>query len=278
MLDAPLAQVDRACSAAVVAFAACVAVAYGARRLVMQQRAARFARVDKDGGSALLGQGAMNVGYWALQPVGSACVALGIGANAITLGSLVLAVGAGVALGFGMIGLGALLAGVSSLGDALDGLVARKTGTASDAGEVFDAAVDRYAELFFLGGLAVFYRETVWALVACVAAIAGSFMVSYATAKAEALHVQAPRGAMRRPERAAYLVVGATLTPLVGASWVVSPVLAAVLLVAVVANVSAARRFGAIARALRRNVPAPSPEPSHLDHAAPPFPLSEKRP
>ena len=47
---------------------------------------------------------------------------------------------------------------VSSACDALDGMVARETGTASDAGEVLDAAVDRYAELFFFGGVACYER------------------------------------------------------------------------------------------------------------------------
>jgi phosphatidylglycerophosphate synthase len=271
---------DRACAAALVAFVACVAAAYGARRVLLHQRAARFARVDADGGSALLGQGAMNVFHWALQPLGAACVALGIGANTITFVSLILGVAAGVALADGMFGLGALLSGISSMCDALDGLVARKTGTASDSGEVFDAAVDRYVELFFLGGLAYFYRDQPWSLVACVAALGGSFMVSYATAKAEALHVKAPRGSMRRPERAAYLVAGATLTPLLESNLslgtaTLTPMLAAVVLVAVVANYSAAARLFAIARALHRPRPAGPADSGHAPAAS--IPLPEER-
>jgi phosphatidylglycerophosphate synthase len=267
---------DRACAAAVVAFTACGAAAYAARRLTYGR--ARFARVDKDGGSALLGQGTMNAAYWALQPFGSVCVALGIGANVITFGSLLLAIAAGVALAKGMFGLGALLAGISSIFDALDGLVARKTGTASDSGEVFDASVDRYAELFFLGGLAFFYRDVPWALVACMSALGGSFMVSYATAKAEALQVKAPRGAMRRPERAAYLVAGATLTPLLGAEWPITPMLMTVLLVAIVGNASAVNRFMAIARAVARpSPPLPRPEPSETPAPDVSIPLPEER-
>jgi len=91
-------------------------------------------------------------------------------------------------------------------------------------------------------------------------------MVSYSTAKAEALHVTAPRGAMRRAERAVYLVAGAALTPLSGvlaarlslAGWVQdAPILAALALVGIVANASAIRRLYAIAQSTRRAAAPP---------------------
>jgi len=37
-------------------------------------------------------------------------------------------------------------------------MVARARGTASDAGELIDAAVDRYAEIATFAGIAAFYR------------------------------------------------------------------------------------------------------------------------
>jgi CDP-diacylglycerol--glycerol-3-phosphate 3-phosphatidyltransferase len=223
-----------------------------------------YARVARDGGSVLLGARAMNAGYWALQPLGRACVRVGISANDVTLASLALSFVAGVLLATGHFGLAALVTALASLGDALDGLVARASGTASNAGEVLDAAVDRYAELFFLGGLAVHYRDSVAALVLVLAAILGSFMVSYSTAKAEALGVEPPRGAMRRAERATYLAIGAVLVPVAAAAfdalapsassaWPLAreaPMLAALALVAVVGNVSAVRRLRAVARAV----------------------------
>ena len=52
---------------------------------------------------------------------------------------------------------------------------------------MLDAAVDRYVELFFLAGLAFHFRAHRGCLLLVLAAIGGSFMVSYATAKAEAL-------------------------------------------------------------------------------------------
>jgi len=219
---------------------------------------AKFDRVEKDKGSALFGASLMQAGYWSLDYVGRGLSALGATANSISLGSLVLGIGAGVALAFGHYGLGALLAVLSALGDTLDGIVARLQGTASDAGEVLDAAVDRYEEFFFLGGIVVHVRQSAIGVSVVLFALLGSFMVSYATAKAEALRAHVPRGAMRRPERAAYLIIGAGLTPILapviaanlpaayaGSTWLLeAPALGAVLLVALVANVSAVRRLG----------------------------------
>ncbi len=260
-------MLDLACSLLLLAATLVVAVAYAGR--VSRAGAARHARIERAGSSPLLGKGAMEMGYWAMRPAARACIALGIGANAISWASLALAAGAGLALALGHFGVGAALSVVSSVCDALDGLVARETGTASDSGEVLDAAVDRYAELMFLGGIVFFARLDAVTVVLALAATAGAIMVSYATAKAEALHVQAPRGAMRRQERAVYFVLGTALVPVLAAAaarwglpaWIDRiPLLLTLGLVAVVGNVSAVRRLAAIARAVRKPQPARDPE------------------
>ncbi len=208
----------------------------------------KYARIEADGGSVLLGSGLMNKAYWALQPLATFCIAAGVTANGVTAGSLVLGMASGIAMWQGALGVGALLAMLSSVGDAIDGLVARKTGVASSAGEVFDAAADRYVEFFFLGGLVLHYGNDPWPQALALLALVGSFMTSYASSRAEALRIKPPRGAMRRPERAVYLTMAAALTPLVGGFRGVTPMTAALLLVATVANVSAISRLRAIAR------------------------------
>lgn len=241
---------DLFASLTLLAVLAGLGVAYGLR--VLLRGSARFDRTDQAGGSALLGRGPKEMTYWALQPVGRLCVLLHLGANGITALSLLLGLLAGVAVGAGSFGWAAVLATVSALGDALDGLVARATRTASDAGETFDAAVDRYNEFFFLGGVAFFFRAAPVHLLLAFAALLASFMVSYATAKAEALQVEVPNGAMRRAERAVYLTLGVGFVPIT--SWATArfdlppgvaalPVTAALALVALVGNVSAARRL-----------------------------------
>ncbi len=218
---------------------------------------ARFLRVDQDGGSSMLSTGTMAGAYWMLEPIGRFLVALGLSANAVTMISLGLALGASIALALGHFGIAAALVSVAFLGDALDGMVSRLTGTTSEAGGVLDATVDRYEEFFFLAGLAVFYRgEVVW-MTLSLAALLGAFMTSYASTRAQSLHVHIPRGSMRRPERAVYLTVGAALTPITMAlfaqqpRWVgQAPMLLALGVVAVVANISAVLRTRAIMRAV----------------------------
>lgn len=228
-------------------------------RVILRGRA-EFERVNKQGGSVLLGKGLMEMTYWALQPVGRFLVFIGVTPNQLSWGSLVFGGLAGTALAYGYFGFGALFATYSALLDALDGMVARLTDVASDAGEVLDAAVDRYVEFFFLAGVVVYYREVPLFQTIALFALAGSFMVSYSTAKAEALHIPPPPGIMRRPERAFYLTLGASLAPFsipfldhqfvtpMPAGW---PLLFATFFVAVLSNVSAIERLWTVGKAVR---------------------------
>ena len=219
----------------------------------------RHARTEADGGSVFVNKTTMEMVYWILDPMISFIASLRITPNMVTLGSLIPAAGAGVAIGCGWFGLGALLSILATFGDIIDGLLARKTGLQSDAGEVVDAAVDRYGEMFFFGGLVYYYRDHDQVLFLVLLAIVGSFMVSYATAKAEAMGVEAPRGAMRRGERAAYLITGSAFTPVAATLFAGSPSLAlrelpiilTLTIVAVVSNISVLQRLGAIAASLR---------------------------
>ncbi|MBU6375862.1 MAG: CDP-alcohol phosphatidyltransferase family protein [Bdellovibrionales bacterium] len=238
--------------------AASVAVVYGLR--VLTKGKAEFDRVDKQGGSALLGKGVMHGAYWSLQPLARLLIFLRITPNMVSWASFGFALGAGACLSVGHFGFGAVFATISAFLDTLDGMVARLTGVSSDAGEVLDAAVDRYAEFFFLGGLVIYYREIPLLLVVTLVALIGSFMVSYSSAKAEALQVSAPKGAMRRPERAVYLTLGALFSPITIPLFeqirpygiaIGHPMVIALGLVAVMSNVSAAERLWAIARAVR---------------------------
>ena len=221
---------------------------------------AQYDRVDRQGGSPILSKSLMEMAYWGLQPVAKLLVFFHFTPNKISWLSLVFGLLAGICLAFGHFGFGAAFATISGLMDSLDGMVARLTGVSSDAGEILDASVDRYVEFFFLSGLIVYYREIPVLQVLSLMALAGSFMVSYSTAKAEALHIDPPKGSMRRPERALYLTLGAALSP-VTIPWfetyrefaipVGHPMVMALCLVAVVANVSAIERLWAIAKQIR---------------------------
>ena len=228
-----------------------LAIAYSLK-LIFQGRA-RFERVERQGGSSLLSKGLMEMGYWALQPLGDAFIFLRISANVISYLSLFFGIIAGVALAFGRFGTAGLFSVFCALFDALDGIVARKTGTASNSGEVLDASVDRYVEFFFFAGLILYYQGSTGLVLLTLAAFLGSFMVSYSTAKAEALNVVPPRGSMRRPERALYLSLGALLSPISFQLFPADhgyafPMIFSLALVGLLANGSALQRLYIIAK------------------------------
>lgn len=71
---------------------------------------------------------------------------------------------------------GSLLVFLAAALDGLDGMVARKTGSASPAGDFLDHVIDRYADMLLLGGLAFSaFGDLVWGLLA----ITGVFLTSY---------------------------------------------------------------------------------------------------
>jgi len=214
----------------------------------------------------------------AFQPLVRAAVSVGVSANSITALSLVAGAGAGACLAWGHFGIAAVLFVAAACGDALDGLVARATGTQSVGGALFDASVDRYEEFFAFGGLAMFFRSSGVLLALTLIALAGAFMVSYGSARAEASHVEV----MRRAERAVTLGMGIALCPIaetasrsLGApAWARElPVIIALTIIAAVANVSAVRRLQRIALALSVPLPGDVPTQRSVDAWLPSRPL-----
>lgn len=100
---------------------------------------------------------------------------------------------------------------VFGLFDPLDGHLARYQGTVSTFGGFLDSFLDRAAEAVIFGAIAVtFARDgSEFGVIACFGAMAGSFLVSYARARAEGLGVSGGSGGlMGRPERLVLLGSG----------------------------------------------------------------------
>lgn len=223
-----------------LALPALVLAAYGVRVAVAGR--ALDARVQRESSTLLLGRFPIEAFHWALRGIGRGVSRSGVSPDTLTLISLVIS---GLSLPLAAVGRlpaagAALLLGAAF--DALDGIVARERGVASDSGEVLDAVVDRYADAAPLLGLAVFYRASVPALMLVLIALLGSMLVSYVRAKSEAMSLSLPGGLMRRHERIAYLVAGLLVGPLLHLASV--PVeapltLLAVGVVAVVSNIAA---------------------------------------
>src|SRR6266542_3466302 len=235
--------------AAAILAAYSVNVAWFGRRSV--------ARLDGEPGTVLLGRFPIEAFHWAARGAGKILARTGITPDALTLLSLALTVLTVPLAASGRLEAAGMLLLFGSAFDALDGIVARERGTASDAGEMLDATADRYADAFALFGLALFYRDSVWKLGIVLVALTGSMMVSYVRAKAEALGLSMPPGLMRRPERIAYLWAALTLGPTLS-SWLVPSdpsrpiVLAVITLVGILSHTSALRSLLEARARLRR--------------------------
>ena len=223
-----------------LALPALVLAAYGVRVAVAGR--ALDARVQRESSTVLLGRFPIEAFHWALRGVGRGVSRTGVSPDTLTLISLLVS-GASLPLAaLGMLpGAGAALL-LGAAFDALDGIVARERGVASDAGEVLDAVVDRYADAAPLVGLVIFYRASVAAMLLVLLAILGSMLVSYVRAKSEAMGLSLPGGLMRRHERIAYLTAGLLLgpvLPLAGAPFPAPLTLLSVAVVAIVSNLAA---------------------------------------
>ena len=111
--------------------------------------------------------------------------------------------------------LGAFVFVVGSTLDILDGALARAGGKTTPFGSFLDSTTDRVGEGAMLGAIAlVFARHgNEVALGAAIAAVAGSFLVSYTRAKAEALGLRGDVGFGSRAERVVAITAGLVLAP-----------------------------------------------------------------
>jgi phosphatidylglycerophosphate synthase len=111
--------------------------------------------------------------------------------------------------------LGAVTFVVGSVLDILDGALARFSGKATPFGAFVDSTTDRVSEGFMLGAIAlVLVREGSEVGVGlALAALAGSFLVSYTRARAEALGLRGDVGIGSRAERVVVITAGLVLAP-----------------------------------------------------------------
>ena len=111
---------------------------------------------------------------------------------------------------------GAVLFVVGSILDILDGALARAGGKTTPFGAFLDSTTDRIGEAAMLGAIAlVFHRhDHPVALAVAFAAVAGSLLVSYTRARAEALGLRGDVGIGSRAERVVVITGGLVLAPI----------------------------------------------------------------
>ena len=157
--------------------------------------------------------------------------------------------------------LGGALVLLGGLLDVVDGHVAKRADMVTVFGSFYDSTTDRIAEVLVLLGVMSLYLGKEpnlgepWYAYVVALALAGSLMVSYTRAKAEALGIDCKVGLMQRAERI-ILLGGSTLF---FGSWHRGVVLNWVMLaMAVLTNLTAVYRIWWVARYLRTTEPKPS--------------------
>jgi CDP-diacylglycerol--glycerol-3-phosphate 3-phosphatidyltransferase len=112
---------------------------------------------------------------------------------------------------------------VGSLLDILDGALARVGGKTTPFGAFIDSTTDRVGEGAMLAAIAlVFSRHGQdWAVVVAIAAVVGSFLVSYTRARAEALGLRGDVGLGSRAERVVLITAGLIFAPWGGLPWAI---------------------------------------------------------
>ena len=160
-----------------------------------------------------------------LDPIGAVLCRLGVGADGVTFFGIAMAAVAAVVIGRGQLILGLVFLILAGLSDALDGPIAKASGTSSVRGAFFDSVSDRVCDALLFGGLAWHLGSTEpgHIFMLPVALMGVSLLVSYQRAKAESLGLDAKGGLMERAER--FVVLGAGLA----FSFVLIPVLWAML-------------------------------------------------
>jgi phosphatidylglycerophosphate synthase len=176
--------------------------------------------------------------------------------NVITLASLVLCGITGAAVAHGHLPGAVWLYVFAGILDVLDGRIARLSNQQTPSGALLDSVSDRWGELFVFAGYLWFLQDSPW-VVAVMAAIGGSMMVSYTRARAEGLGVALSGGVMQRAERIAVVAAGSLVAAWCGGdadtAGLVAPVLGVTMAVCgVAATATAISRWVIAYRALVR--------------------------
>ncbi len=172
---------------------------------------------------------------WYLNPIAGFFNRLGIRPNTVTMFGLMGTIGSAVLIALGHMTWAGILLLVMGPVDAMDGALARLRNEASDWGAFVDAVTDRYSELFLFLGFLLYYmlQANASGVILAYLAAAGSVLVSYVKARADASKLDANVGLLTRVERYIVLIPGLIFNlPL--------PVL---IIIAILANFTALQRI-----------------------------------
>ncbi len=163
----------------------------------------------------------------------------------------------------GMLRIGGLVALVAAIFDMMDGRVARLRGRETKFGAYLDSTMDRYSDMVLYMGFMILYARldrTPHMVLVWVAAF-GSFMTSYARARAESLIPSCTVGFMERPERIVLLILGAIFNRMSTVLWIIAVLSNITAIQRVVYTLLALKRGWFPPQAAQQAAPPPSPAP-----------------
>jgi phosphatidylglycerophosphate synthase len=184
--------------------------------------------------------------YGIIAPLIDALVRHRVHPNLLTTLGFVATLGAGLAFHRHAVHAAGFLILLGGFFDILDGRVARLTELGSKFGAFYDSTLDRISEIVvFLGILSMYndYRQElgdVGMIYLVYLAMAGSLMISYTRARAEALGLDCRVGLMPRAERVV-LIGGAAL--FFGMAWNGLALKVVIVILAVLTNLTAIQRI-----------------------------------
>lgn len=178
---------------------------------------------------------------------GTAVYRWGVHPDAITITGLVIVVIAAVFIARGQLQLGGVILLLGLPLDALDGAVARAMGRTDQVGAVLDSTLDRYADGLIFSGVAYYFaaRNELHYMLLALAALVGSYMVSYVRARAGEADLSVKVGWFTRFERVVVVLVMLLVPPLL---------VPGVALLAVGTNISSLQRLWYVYKHLAREV------------------------
>lgn len=130
----------------------------------------------------------------------------------------------GIVFGLGKIKLAGALLLLAGFFDLLDGAYARFLNQAKRFGAFWDSILDRYSDLFIIGGIIFYFartRQLTYVLLSTIT-LAGFVMISYAKARAENFINSCNTGLMERPERLLVLSAGSIINRLKPTIWILT--------------------------------------------------------
>ncbi len=186
---------------------------------------------------------------WIVEPIARVLNRIGLTPNQLTIFGFLLSLANAWLLATGRLPLaGALILAFTAL-DAFDGTLARLSGQVTRFGAFLDSVLDRYVEAGLFFGLLIYFgrsgrSEATYQYLSFLA-LTGSFMVSYARARAEGLGLSCKSGWFTRVERIILLSAGLLIGQVRPTLW----------LLAALANLTALQRIVHVYRLTRMDKP-----------------------